>query len=211
MVDPYPAYDVLAKRNTPSWNDKTREVVDRRLSLDVPEGVLSEVQLATLRTVKARICPDPEGRPPTTTLAMVVDRIKANVSNGFRHHELPRTSDAWRRGLDAIEAEAQLRFGSSFAGLDAGQADAILKCIQGGQVRAPEWEELPPKVFWSWRMIPDLVSAHWAQPSLWSAMGFGGPASPRGYVRLAENRRDPWEGVEESGRPVRGLPKYYAG
>jgi hypothetical protein len=27
-------------------------------------------------------------------------------------------------------------------------------------------------------------------------MGFGGPANPRGYVRLYTNRRDAWEAVE---------------
>ena len=29
----FPDYDVLAKRNTPSWNAQTREVVDRRLAI----------------------------------------------------------------------------------------------------------------------------------------------------------------------------------
>ena len=33
MPDRYPGYDVLAKRNTPSWNRKTREVIDRRLAV----------------------------------------------------------------------------------------------------------------------------------------------------------------------------------
>ena len=211
MADPYPNYDVLAKHDTVSWNDKTREVVDRRLSLEIADGVLSETQLATLGMVKARVCPDPEGRPPTTTLAMVVERIRENSTEGFRHHELPRTAEAWRRGLDAIEAEAHLRFGSRFAELEAGSADAVLRSIQEGDVCAPEWEDLPPETFWKWRVIPDLVSCHWSQPSLWSAMGFGGPASPRGYVRLSENRRDPWEAVEEKGRPTRGWPKHHAG
>ena len=27
-------------------------------------------------------------------------------------------------------------------------------------------------------------------------MGFGGPASPRGYVRMELDRRDPWEAAE---------------
>ena len=31
MNDRYPGYDVLAKRNSPSWNDQTRQVVDRAI------------------------------------------------------------------------------------------------------------------------------------------------------------------------------------
>jgi hypothetical protein len=33
-------------------------------------------------------------------------------------------------------------------------------------------------------------------------VGFGGPASPRGYVRLGLNQRDPWEG-EARDKPER--------
>ena len=41
------------------------------------------------------------------------------------------------------------------------------------------------------------VSVYYAHPAAWSEIGFGGPASPRGYVRMQANRRDPWEAMEE--------------
>jgi hypothetical protein len=34
MPERYPGYDVLNKRNSVSWNDKTREVIDSRLAID---------------------------------------------------------------------------------------------------------------------------------------------------------------------------------
>ena len=36
-------------------------------------------------------------------------------------------------------------------------------------------------------------------PTAWSEIGWGGPASPRGYVRLDFNERDPWEAAEAGG------------
>lgn len=209
MADQFPTYDVLAKRDTPSWNDKTREVVDHRLSLTVPPDALSECQLATLRKLVARVVPDPEGRSPTTTLAMMAHRINEDIGDGFRHHALPRLADCWRRALDAIDAEARQRHDVSFASLADESADALLRAVQQGEVRSAAWGDLPAQVVWEWRIIPDLVTAHWAQPSLWSAMGFGGPASPRGYVRTGLNRRDPWEAIEE-GEPLEGLPRHRA-
>lgn len=209
MDDPFPTYDVLAKRDTPSWNNKTRDVVDRRLALAIADDVLSDTQLATLRAIASRICPDPPGRPATTTLAMVVHKITEDQGHGHRPDCLPRTAECWRRGLDAIEAEGRLRTSRGFAQLDADQADEILRAVESGEVRAELWQDLPAELFWKWRLLPDLVAAHWAQPSLWSAMGFGGPASPRGYVRLSENRRDPWEAVEESRHPPRGWPQHH--
>lgn len=209
MADPFPDYDVLAKRGTLSWNEQTRKVVEDRLAMDIPPNDLSQVQLATLRRVVQRVVPDPEGRPPTTTLAMLVAKIAADGCDGFRHHALPGTRECWHRGLDAIEAEAQVRRKYAFAALVDAAADTVLHCIAQGDVHAPEWEALPPELFWNWRVLPDCVAAHWAQPSLWSAMGFGGPASPRGYVRTGTDRRDPWEAIE-AGEKLRGLPRHHA-
>lgn len=211
MDDRFRDYDVLAKRDTTSWNDPTRAAIDARRSMSVPENALDEAQLATLRMLVERVCPDPPGRESTTTLAMIVHKIAQDLSDGYRHHRLPPTAECWRRGLAAIEAEARARHAVSFAQLALASADAVLEAVSRGDVRAAEWHDLPPELFWSWRLIPDLVSAHWAQPSLWSAMGFGGPASPRGYVRLDANRRDPWEAVEHGDRPRFGWPRRHGG
>lgn len=207
MRDPFPDYDVLGKRDTPSWNDQTRAVIDQRGGLKPPQETLGGIRLATLRRVVERLCPDPEGRPPTTTYAMVAHKIAADDRDGFRHHALPGTRECWLRGLDAIEAEARACHELAYAALGDDQADQLLRAISRGEVRAPEWATLPPTTFWSWRLVPDCVAAHWAQPSLWSAMGFGGPAGPRGYVRTGPDRRDPWEAIE-SGEKLRGLPRH---
>jgi hypothetical protein len=41
-----------------------------------------------------------------------------------------------------------------------------------------------------------VVGIYYAHPAAWSEIGFGGPASPRGYVRLGFDERDPWEAEE---------------
>lgn len=46
------------------------------------------------------------------------------------------------------------------------------------------------------RMARDIVLAYYAHPTAWSEIGWGGPASPRGYVRMDFNERDPWEAAE---------------
>ena len=46
------------------------------------------------------------------------------------------------------------------------------------------------------RMARDLTLAYYAHPTAWSEIGWGGPASPRGYVRMDLNERDPWEAAE---------------
>jgi hypothetical protein len=138
---------------------------------------------------------------------MLVRMIAEDAGEGFRHHGLPSTRQCWVRGLDALEAESRARYGVAFAALTDENADIVLRLVSEGDVLACEWEGLPPKPFWQWRVLNDCIGAHWAQPSLWSAMGFGGPAAPRGYVRTGIDRRDPWEAIE-AGERLRGLPRH---
>jgi hypothetical protein len=195
-TDPFPKYDVLEKRDSPSWNEATRIAVGQRMSLRVPEGVLTDKEQATLARVVERVAPQPEGRPPANTLAVLMHRIARDQGDGYRPACLPRAAQAWRAGIAAIDAEAHARHDKGFAELDDDKADEVLHAISKGEAKAPAWANLPAKAFWEWRLIPDILKSHFSHPSLWSAIGFGGPASPRGYVRIGLDRRDPWEAKE---------------
>jgi hypothetical protein len=196
VVDPFPGYDVLAKRNGPSWNAKTREVIDARLALEIDEKVLGPVRTATLVAIADRIAPQAPDRSPINTAALVIDKLARDAGDGHRPEGLPRVREAWLIALDAIEAEARTRYGRPFAALDGNDADVLLRAIENGSADDPAWGAVPPKLFWSWRLLPDIVGAYFAHPSAWSAMGFGGPAAPRGYVRMDADRRDSWEAAE---------------
>jgi len=196
VADRFPGYDVLAKRDTQSWNAPTRRAIDARLALPERDDALDARQLATLSAVAARIVPQPAGRAPVNTVAILLDKLARNAGDGFRPAALPPLAEAWRRGLDALDAEARARHGVPCASLADGLLDVLLRAVEAGDVISPAWGGLDPVLYWTWRLIPDLVAAYYAHPSAWSAMGFGGPASPRGYVRLDANRRDPWEAGE---------------
>jgi hypothetical protein len=45
-------------------------------------------------------------------------------------------------------------------------------------------------------LLREIVEIYYAHPAAWSEIGFGGPASPRGYLRLGANRHDSWEADE---------------
>jgi hypothetical protein len=196
VAERFPSYDVLAKRYGPSWNAATRAVIDERLALTVDEAVLGPARTATLRALVDRIVPQPAGRPPVNAGALVVDKIAHDAGDGHRPEALPRVREAWTIGLDAIDAEAREHHDCPFAQLDGLRADALLRTIENGTAAHPAWGGMPSQLFWRWRLLPDIVSAYYAHPSAWSAMGFGGPAAPRGYVRMEANRRDGWEAAE---------------
>lgn len=192
----FPDYDVLAKRNSPSWNSQTREAIDRRLA-DVPaRRFCTDAEWITLQAVVARIMPQPPDRPPVPIAAMIDAELHDNMRDGYRVAGHLPMQEAWRRFLAAIEDEARLRFGAPFPDLLPGRQDDLLGMVQKGDTQAEAWGEMSPASFFKRHLLHQVVGIYYAHPTAWNEIGFGGPASPRGYVRLGFDRRDPWEAVE---------------
>jgi hypothetical protein len=191
----FPGYDVLTKRRSPSWNEKTRQVIDARLALPREPRILSPEEFRTLGAICDRIVPQPADRPPVPLAATVDAKLHENGGDGYRDHRLPPLREAWRRGLAGIEAEARRRHNVGFAQLDGGEQDALLRAVQAGKIEG-DWDGMPPAVFFAKRLLFDIVTQYYGHPTAWSEIGFGGPASPRGYVRMDFDRRDPWEAAE---------------
>lgn len=195
MSGRFPGYDVLAKRHSPSWNEKTRQVIDQRLASPRDPKFLAAEEFRTLAAICDRIVPQPEDHPPVPLAALIDAKLHKDSGDGYRDHRLPPLRDAWRRGLAGIEAEARRQHNAGFHELDAGEQDALLRRVQDGEI-ASDWDGMKPAVFFTKRLLPDIVSQYYGQPAAWNEIGFGGPASPRGYVRMDFDRRDPWEAAE---------------
>jgi hypothetical protein len=192
----YPDYDVLAKRHTPSWNEKTRRVIDQRLAVPREPRFLSSEEFRTLDAVCARIVPQPATRPPIPVAALIDNKLFEHKRDGYRDSRLPPLREAWQRGLRALDAEARERLGGAFHALSADEQDALLRAAQEGRLANPVWEGMSSKLFFAKRLLSDIVKAYYGHPTAWNEIGFGGPASPRGYVRMDFDRRDPWEAAE---------------
>ena len=197
----YPGYDVLGKWNSASWDDITRDVVGRRLN-DVPQRrYFDPDEWATLQALCDTIMPQPERADPVP-IAPFIDAVMAeNRTSGTRYAELPPMREAWRRGLAALDAEARCRTGRGFAELACDEREAVLKKLDDEDVQAPEWQGLPPRRLFREIFAKEIVRTYYGHPTAWSEIGFGGPASPRGYVRLSANRRDRWEASEAEEEP----------
>ncbi|HEX3675550.1 MAG TPA: gluconate 2-dehydrogenase subunit 3 family protein [Rhizomicrobium sp.] len=198
MTEPprYPGYDVLAKRDTPSWNAKTRQVIARRLATPGVPRFFSAEEWAIADAVCRRILPQTDDADPVSLVALLDAKLLADDGDGFREASMPYMRDAWRQGLFAIDGEAKARHGRGFAVLTDRERDALLRSMQGGEVKGDRWSDLDAKVFFERRILVDVPSLFYGHPKAWNEIGFGGPASPRGYVRLDGDRLDPWEAVE---------------
>ena len=122
----YPGYDVMSKRKTPSWNDKTREVIDARLAVEARPAFLSADEWQTLVALCDRVMPQPEGRPRVPLAAYVDRQLLAGKTKGYRFADMPQPAEAWKRALAALDEVARREQGRPFAQLTQGDQDAML-------------------------------------------------------------------------------------
>ncbi|HET8553494.1 MAG TPA: gluconate 2-dehydrogenase subunit 3 family protein [Rhodanobacteraceae bacterium] len=196
MSDRYPGYDVLSKRDTPSWNEPTRHVIDARLAIADEPHFFDRDEWQTLKAICQRIVPQPTDRTPVPIAALVDRKMADNQLDGYRRANMPTMREAWRRGLAALDATAMNLHGKRFHTIDIAARNELLKAMQQGDLNGPEWDDMPAHTFFSQRLVKDILDAYYSHPVSWNEIGFGGPASPRGYVRMNFNMRDPWEAME---------------
>src|SRR5665213_3588126 len=97
MTDRYPGYDVLDKRWTQSWNEQTRQVIDRRLAIPHGPRFFSSDEWLTLGAVCERIMPQPRNRPPVPLPAYVDQKMADGLLDGYRYAQLPPSRALWRQ------------------------------------------------------------------------------------------------------------------
>ena len=199
----FPGYDVLSKRQGVSWNDKTREVIAGRLSLGPDPKFFTADEFATVVALAERIVPQNSARLTIPVAILVDHKLHLARADGYRQPGMPREREAWRLGLKALDAEAQSAYRARFHILPASDQDALLARMQKGELKDPAWGDMASKTFFKMRLARDLVLAYYAHPVAWSRIGWGGPASPRGYVRMDYDERDPWEAAETKNGNIR--------
>jgi hypothetical protein len=156
----------------------------------------TEEEFATVAAIAARLVPQPQDRPPVPVAALVDEKLHSGRSDGYRFAGLPREAQAWRLGLRALDAEARRAHSATFRDLEPAAQDSLLHRMQEGGLDDAAWSGMPPKLFFTQRMAHDIVMAYYSHPTAWSEIGWGGPASPRGYVRMDFDKRDHWEAAE---------------
>lgn len=193
---------VLAKRDSPSWDDITRTVIDARIATPNAARFLGPTHWRALVALCACVIPPHAGLRDAVPVAALVDgKLLEDRRDGFRDARLPPLRDAWSIGLAALDTESERAFGRAFAALDDDERRTMVTRLQRGELTHRSWRGMPSDVFFTKRVLHDVCAAYYSHPVAWDALGFGGPANPRGYVRLGFDRRDPWESEASGERP----------
>jgi Gluconate 2-dehydrogenase subunit 3 len=195
MIGRYPDYDVL--ESSGAWDEATRKVVLARLDPSGPLRFFTAGEEPTLRafcdTVMAQ---DAEPRVPVAEA--VDDKLAAGRLDGYQYAGMPDDRDTWRLVLRGLDHTARQAYRRAFAECTAEQRENVVDEFAHGRLVGGPWNELPVPRAWS-VVMRAVLAAFYSHPWAWNEIGFGGPAYPRGFMRLggpgagAAGVREPFE------------------
>jgi hypothetical protein len=196
---PYPEYDVMAPDKwRHDWDPKTRQLVLDRLRHMPARAFFTAEAFATLDAVCQRLLPQ-DDRPAELRIPIAPfldERLAKGDGDGYRYEDMPWDDAAYRLGIIGIDQTSRaLCGGVAFTGLEAHAQDEVLAAIEDGDPPGGVWRRLPARRFFR-LLMQDVIAVYYAHPAVWNEIGFQGPASPRGHIRLALGKRDPWEAKE---------------
>jgi len=180
MIGRYPDYDVFDAIDT--WDEATKKVVLARLEPPGPLRFFTPAEEPILRafcdTVLAQ---DAEPRIP---VAESVDaKLADGKLDGYQYADMPDDRDTWRLVLAGLEHTARIAYRAGFAEVSQQRRENIVQEFSQGRLAGGPWEKLNVKRAWS-TVMRAALSGFYAHPWAWNEIGFGGPAYPRGFMRL---------------------------
>jgi hypothetical protein len=206
MIGRYPDFDVLDAVDT--WDEATRKVVLARLEPPGPLRFFTAEEEPTLRafcdTVMAQ---DAEPRVPVAEA--VDDKLASGKLDGYQYAGMPDDRDTWRIVLRGLDHTAQERHQNRFSELDVPTREEIVGAFADGKLSGGPWDQLNVTRAWS-VVMRAVLSAFYSHPWAWNEIGFGGPAYPRGFMRLGQGVEvlEPFEKAGATSEdPVREAPE----
>lgn len=194
----YPGYSTLSQQAF--WDKATRDLVLKRVH-EVPEiRFFTSDECAAMVAIADRVIPqdDRDDEHKIPIVPFIDERLYVNKIDGYRYATMPSDQDAYRLGIQAIQAIADHLYVKKFQELRSDQQDYVLETIHDEVPPAGDqlWERMPVRRFWQ-MLLNDCVTVYYAHPWAWDEVGFGGPAYPRGYMRLRHGEPEPWEVREQ--------------
>lgn len=190
----YPGFSTM--KQAAYWDQATRDVVAKRFESPSQLRFFNAQEARVLESMLARLIPQ-EDRTPERRISIIpwIDqRLFRNEISGFRYDTMPPDQEAYRLGISAVAAMANERFSLPFEKLTVHQQELLLKSIHDGEPEPDHkaWKQMDVHRWWA-MVMEDAATIYYAHPWAWDEIGFGGPAYPRGYMRLENGLPEPWE------------------
>lgn len=186
----YPDYDVFALQD--EWDAHTRQIVGKRLG-PFQFKLLTPEQQDLIKAVARQLAYEHREEVLTWIAAHVDEQLLSPLGEAQRRPGVPPQKELILSGIEALNSWAKEKFFKGFQSIRQEQQLEFLQLLEvGGLPQDHGWTVEKQKELFK-KLTGLVISAHYSHPWVWSDIGYGGPAYPRGYVRVELGLTDPWE------------------
>ncbi|OEF97759.1 gluconate 2-dehydrogenase subunit 3 family protein [Desulfuribacillus alkaliarsenatis] len=191
-VTHYPKYHVLEQQDY--WDPHTRDIVLGRLEYSYTTNYLTLAEVELLKRVCAHLIHDKNEEILYFIIRHIDSTLSSQIGENQRQEGIPSAKDLIRHGLELLNSATKRYNSMRFIESNADAQLAVLEELAKGNIN--EWDIRLQQAFFK-KLLSLTVDAYYSHPVVWSAIGYGGPAYPRGYVRAGLGQLDPWEAQTE--------------
>ena len=193
----YKGYSTMDQQ--PFWDEATRNVIEKRVFEYPVCRFFTPDEQKVLQAVLDIVLPqdDRDLEHQIPILNYIDARLFEKRFDGYIYEGRKEDDVAHRLGIEAVIATAHEVYGRAFTELTLIEQEAILLSIRDDRpIGANDlWTVISANHYWT-LLLQDAASAYYSHPFAWDEIGFGGPAYPRGYMRLTGGLPEPWEKEE---------------
>ena len=199
----YPDFDVLAPEVVRTWDEATRAVVLARLERPAGFRFFRPEEVPTARALCDLVMAQ-DGEPRVPVLELLDRKYAEGRLDGYQYADMPDDREAWHLLLEGLDHAAGRYSRDRFSELEPEAQVAICRDFQAGALQGGPWKRLNVGRAWS-LALRGIVSEFYSHPWAWNEIGYGGPAYPRGFMRMGDlSTEEPFETPERGTRdPVR--------
>lgn len=189
----YPNFNVMDEEK--QWDSHTRKIVSKRTETQsfIPLQYLTKQESNTLFQLCAILLDDVRESIISFVVHQFDSTLTASIGESQRKASVPKQSILLRDGLGLLEKACTQVYGSSFEVLqEETKKEIVSNLMQGNFTLQSGQINIPVKDFIQ-KISSEATAAYYSHPTIWSEIGYAGPAYPRGYVRTELGLTDPWE------------------
>jgi hypothetical protein len=185
----YSEYDVMNEKE--HWDPHTTEIVEKRLKSN-ELSVLKQDEACTLFELCSALLDDKRGPIISYVTYNFDSKLKSDIGEAQRKKNVPKEMQLIRNGLQLLDTHCHEHYKLGFCHLEDQLRKDLIGQMINGSLNLKDQAEFPTKEF-ILKILDVAASAYYSHPTVWSEIGYGGPAYPRGYVRSELGLTDPWE------------------
>lgn len=190
----YPGYNVMNEKE--EWDPHTRSIVTARLVREREYSFLTNEEAETLRFLSIRLVDDLRSDIIQYVLCHIDETLASPVGEGQRKPGTPPERDLIRQGIKDLNQWCLTHHMKYFFHLEETEQIELIQALSKGQAGLPKLWNIPQKELFN-KLLNLAVESYCSHPAVWSEIGYGGPAYPRGYMRTSGDELDSWEAKKQ--------------